>query len=67
MDRVQEEIEQYKKELARERAKVSDSAHEIIQYTTREADPLRDGVTNADNPFKKNESARSVVVSSVNN
>ena len=53
MDRAQEEIEQYRKELSRDRSKVSDSANEIIQFTTREADPLRDGVTNADNPFKK--------------
>ena len=53
MDRTQDEIEQYRKELSRDRSKVSDSAHEIIQFTTREADALRDGVTNADNPFKK--------------
>ena len=56
MDRTQDEIEQYRKELSRDRSKVSDSAQEIIQYTTVGADPLRDGVTNADNPFKSTKS-----------
>ena len=47
-----DEIEQYKKELSRERSKVSDSANDIINFSNRESDPLRDGVSNERNPFK---------------
>ena len=61
MDRTQDEIEQYRKELSKDRAKVSDSAQEIIQYTTREADPLRDGIPNAENPFKKSTGCCSIL------
>ena len=55
MDHTQEEIEQYRKELSRDRTKVSDSAQDIIQSTVG-ADPLRDGVNNAVNPFKTTKS-----------
>ncbi len=52
MDKLSEQIEQCKKELSIPRQKVSESCHEIIQYATTEADPLRDGIPNQDNNFK---------------
>ena len=47
-----DEIEQCKKELSRERSKVSDSANDIINFSNTESDPLRDGVADAQNPFR---------------
>ena len=51
-----DEIEQYKKELSLDRSKVSDSANDIINFSNTESDPLRDGVSNVQNPFKSTKS-----------